>query len=72
MDKQKQVRNAIGSDLVVDVHEVAELLGQDPAPIVERQLAARHHHLHRLLQVAGGALQEAQHQVLHATNTRAR
>ena len=50
--------------LVVDVHEVAELFGENASPVVERKLATRHNDLDRLLQVASCSLQEAQHQVL--------
>ena len=51
--------------LVVDVHKVSQLFGENPSSVVQWQLAAWHHNLERLLQVACSPLQKPQYKILN-------
>lgn len=54
--------------LVVAVDELSQLVGQDASAVLKGKLATGQSHLHVLLKVTGGSLQEANHQLLDMTN----
>ncbi len=48
------------TDLVIHINKISQLLGKDPASVVDIEFPAGYDDFERLLQVSGGSLQEPQ------------